>query len=51
MRVEEPNFIPNFLSRNFVPVVRMYDLEVELAETITQRLRVTFPIIEHSVQP
>jgi len=40
------NFFPNFPDGNFVPMIRMYDLEQELTERITERLRGTFPIVE-----
>jgi len=43
-------FFPNFPNGNFIPMIRMYDLEQELTERITERLRGTFPIVERSTQ-
>ena len=42
------NIFPSFPSGSFVPMTRIYDLEQELTETITQKLRGTFPV---AVQP
>ena len=42
------NLFPNFPDGNFMPMTRMYDLEQELTERITERLRGTFPVVERS---
>jgi len=39
------NIIPTFPDGNFVPMVRMHELERELIEVITQRLSGTFPVV------
>jgi hypothetical protein len=44
-------FTPGFLDGNFVPMVRMHELEQQFIEDITQRLRGTFTVVEgHAVR-
>ena len=44
-RGQMQSFFPNFPDGNFVRMERMYDLEQEFTEAITQRLRGTFPVV------
>jgi len=39
------SFFPDFPDGNFVPMIRMYDLEQKLTTAITERLRGTFPVV------